>query len=162
MQYRYVQPEGDDVDQLQCLACGERMYVSALPLNFCPRCGVKFTSCRLSRRHGVPRWCYERGGNDHGYANPRCVTLRRAWEWVIDERTKWPGEPWSEWREYRRELRDRLALDNWRRVRNVLIELRNQARSLVIEDDVDMQYEYRVRLETTERLPSTTFPVPTR
>lgn len=143
--FRYVEYYGDGVEVYQCLACKERLYDSGCGLNwkFCPCCGMVSEGLLECRHHNVPRWVYDREGNNHNVRNPFCVTNKQESKWVVESRCKWGNSEWGEWKyDYSFARRCFGNLQEWKRVYNYL--------KLQKREDLDgfgLRWEYRVRIE---------------
>lgn len=55
--------EKKDTYIFECLSCHENFETVESDMNYCPKCGVK-TSYVMTRDPSVPKWIYERWGNE--------------------------------------------------------------------------------------------------
>lgn len=105
-QYRKVRYTDDGCTVYQCLWCLGTVEIRDNPhygWNFCPKCGKSWFNRLECREHGIPRWYYDRWGNPDD--NPESPNLWELYNrppestsrWVIECRTKWPGDDWGEW-----------------------------------------------------------------
>ena len=164
-QYRKVKDTDDGGSVWSCLWCGQSMELRDNPewsrWNFCPLCGGSWFNKLVCRDHHTPRWYFDRWGDPNGRYGDKVKTTTGEHDpyqligkchekpepqavWVIEERTKWFDQPWSEWRLEWDMAKDPCKPDyQW-----ALSQLRQcrlrVADSNVYEDDV--KYEYRLRL----------------
>lgn len=145
----------DGVTDYQCLSCKEKFQVAhfEMDFNFCPYCGIKFIGGAVCREHWIPKWVYQRYGNNHGIPsglNIACTSnLKSNKHWVIEERTKWGEHPWSEWKWHYSIKHELFKLDNWNNVywyvkRYCRIQQEKEYDNEIVPD---YQIEYRVRFE---------------
>jgi hypothetical protein len=157
----------DGVSGYQCLHCGNGWDASTDPglagWRFCPYCGCEWEGERKCRTHYVPRWEYERWGEqgmpsslryDADQYSPEWYARRQAAEdaqrvWVIERRHKWEGQDWGKW-----ELE--ISLANWNRYRPtvdigdafLVYEMLKQKRAekAAYKGFSDIKTEYRARI----------------
>jgi len=155
--WRYVQYEDDGVEGYQCLHCKGNVSTRDMfrhheesAWKFCPHCGTGMNGFHECREHYVPRWVYDRWGNnypDEVDKNIRSIyqTPRSRLRYIVESRIHWFGEdpgPWACSFDYG-EMWD-VGRDNYR----VVIGFVNTERSLQSGRRVGgIVTEYRIRTQ---------------
>lgn len=142
-QFRKVQYTDDGCYMWQCMWCKNMIEIrdDANYWNFCPKCGKSWFRRLRCRGHETPRWAWDRYGDN----NPPGIRFYPKhkypeWEWVVEERTKWRGQEWSEWKFERNYKVNHGQLGAWRDG----LWLLNRCRTNVENDDI-IRFEYRIR-----------------
>lgn len=103
--YRIVQYVDDGVYRYQCLSCKEMFDIRSGPQNYCMNCGIKYEGKLTTRSAEIPRWVYDRYGNDYPFDMVIYPATKPIFPtWTIEERTRWvdtfpfTNDKWSDWR----------------------------------------------------------------
>lgn len=143
-QYRRVQYTDDGCTQYQCLWCMNHIEIRDDPQFwcFCPKCAKSWFTRLECRDRGYPRWAYNRWGNDC----PSGVNLwpphkQPEWEWIIEERNKWPDCLWGDWTYETSYTVQYGELGAWR---EAAWRLNNCRRDEDDEIGIGIKFEYRV------------------
>ena len=144
-QYRKVRYDDDGVTIYQCLWCLGTIRIADDPQygwNFCPKCGKSWFTRLQCRDHEIPRWVYDRYGNNPPHdlqwysKRPKATAI-----WVIESRTKWKDQDWGAWGIEFDSEHEPLR-KNFRWAKSML----EQHRLRHDPDDDWMIHEYRARL----------------
>lgn len=147
-QYRKVRNTDDGCPVWQCLWCKQCIELRCNPetrgFNFCMFCGKSWFRRLMCRNHEVPRWAYEKWGNEPPHnANIWCNTQHEVTSiWVIEWRSNMFGV-WCGWQ---------LELDcdkdpckpDYKWAYSVLNQKRLDRN--YPDDESGIQYQYRARL----------------
>lgn len=152
-QYRRVRYDDDGVYVYQCLWCLQTIRISDDPQygwNFCPCCGKSWFRKLDCRDHEIPRWVYDRWGNNPPHdLQWYCKRVEPLAVWVFECRTKWFSDEWGEWKlEYDSE-KDPCNPD-YRWAKSTLEQFR--LRHLPLDPEDSIRFEYRVRLVRKKNL----------
>ena len=140
--WRYVDDGRDSLCIYQCLSCRGRFNTDRLhDWLYCPRCGVPWEGEHACRHHAVPRWAWDRFGPHAPWDLVCSKTMRATAEWVIQCRTKWGDEPWSEWAIDTYSPTVDVSDGSWIDVRSYLDMCRSQH-----ESGGSTRYEYRAKI----------------
>lgn len=86
--YRFVQYLDDGVTQYQCMDCKNMFAFRDDPAtyNFCPKCGMSWFKRLHTRPHDLPRWVWDRYGEDYPFGlNIHCDLFKPIdRHWYID------------------------------------------------------------------------------
>lgn len=80
--YRAVQDTDEYDTEYQCMSCRQTWAARYFGANYCGFCGVKFEGQLECRPHDVPRWKWDRWGNE---MIPWDIALRRE-----QQQRRWP------------------------------------------------------------------------
>jgi hypothetical protein len=100
-QYRDLASDEGWVYKYQCMWCMNVSYSgeSGRYWNFCPKCGKSWFQKKECRHPSIPRWAYEKWGNNPPHeANIHCHPRHEATAiWVFEWRSNVFHTPWSPW-----------------------------------------------------------------
>ena len=159
-QFRYVRYSGDGCGIYACCWCDRTIEIRDNPewagWNFCPKCGKSWFTKLQCRPHNTPRWYWDRWGDDptaetvNTFSGELQVSDLRwnsrpkpQWEWVIEERVQWEGEPWKEWSYQTSHPVEVGELGSWQMVKSRLECYRGR----VSDRPTLVKFEYRARVQ---------------
>ena len=135
-QYRRVRDTDDGCTIYSCCWCDRAVEVRDNPQywNFCPNCGKSWFTKLQCRPTTVPRWHWDRFGDDYKYydkvqtSGGEVEVYSLQWYsrkpkstavWRIECRTKWPKDEWGSW-EYEYSTDKDTTKPDWMWVKSVL------------------------------------------
>lgn len=124
-QFRKVRYTDEGCSLFECLWCKKQVEARGHigSWNFCPHCGKSWFQELVCRDRDTPAWWYKRyrqnedqvvkttSGEYRAYNLPFYGYQQPQLEWVIQYRTKWNKEDWSEWRSDSRHKVNAFAFD---------------------------------------------------
>ena len=154
--YRKIGYQDDGITKYACMDCKNTFYFGDDPAyyNFCPKCGMSWFKRFECREHGIPRWYFDRHGNEYDHRIEMHPPYRPPTRfWAIESRSRFkvgPGKRsvafWDEWHKWKEESRVPFTLGSWRDALRWLNM--DKARSCEnLDGDEDwIQTEFRVRI----------------
>lgn len=125
--YRKIGYQDDGVTKYACMDCKNVFNFADDPAyyNFCPKCGMSWFKGFECREHWVPRWYYDRYGNNGDarmypdrHEHPRCwlVQTRSRHRWKMPDKAtgKYRWAAWDDFTTWDTKHRLRYFLGSWR------------------------------------------------
>jgi predicted RNA-binding Zn-ribbon protein involved in translation (DUF1610 family) len=144
-QFRKVNYTDDGCTLYQCMWCKSAVEIRDDPTywHFCPRCGKSWFKAMDCRPHNMPRWVWERGGEEVPY--PWYPPHKKpTHKWIIEERSRWPGirDEWSDW-----EFEEEVYGNCWQYAYQTMNRLRAD-RAPSYDGDFIFEYRALIRRDT--------------
>lgn len=144
-QFRKVKYTDGGCTMYGCMWCGNMIEIKGSPnwWNFCPICGKSWFNELRCRPNSTPRWVWDHcdGRWPPGYW---MKAPSPTWRWVVECRTQWFGEGWSDWEyDFSRDMPPGV-LGAWREAAQMLAFARGQTEG---RGGDSIKYEYRIRKE---------------